>query len=155
MAEQTPVPEATPEVAATVEATPDAAVQPTQTAGEQTSTNANTPPSESADAFVSAQEIATPEPTAPTAPAKAVLSFQQKVPVNIRVDGKQFFSGTHNEGDLEIVFTKTADIYIDDGSKATLNYGGWDNHGTLGWAGRKRRVILNAVPYSGKGRGQF
>lgn len=155
----TPVPEevvATPQASmtpasVTENATPNTAEPVPMSAAGESSVNPET--TQAAITPAPQSEPIEQQSNAGAKPSKAVLSFKQKVAVTIRVDGRQFFSGTHDEGDLEIQFTKSADIYVEDGSKATLNYEGWENHGPLGWAGRKRRVILNAAPYSGHGRG--
>jgi cytoskeletal protein RodZ len=123
-----------------------------------------TTPAATANAIVAATQTPTPETTEPVKveptaqPAvsnNAKLKFTGKVGINIRIDGKQFFSGTKDVGELELSFTKSTEIYTDDASKVVLEYAGWENHGALGWPGRKRRLILNASGYPGTGRGSL
>jgi len=105
-------------------------------------------------AVVAAQEQeASAETPSPSAVAMigstaAVLTLSEPLEIQITADGKKIYSGTHNAGKVEIKFNKRAEIFVQDGSKARLKYAGWD-HGTLGLAGRKRRIVLNAEKFSG------
>lgn len=78
---------------------------------------------------------------------QAKLTLTDSVEVQITADGKRVFSGTKPPGVITIDFAKTAEIFVSDGSKATLAYGTWD-HGALGHPGRKRRIFLNAQAYT-------
>jgi hypothetical protein len=114
---------------------------------------------------VSSDAVALPEtPVAPVATAvvnaqnaetsivrtgavgRATLTLLDAVEVQVTVDGKRIYSGVKPAGTLNIDFTKNAEIFVDDGSKAKLTYGDWD-HGALGHSGRKRRIFLNAGNY--------
>jgi hypothetical protein len=118
-----------------------------------------------AEAAVSSDAVALPEtPVAPVATAvvnaqnaetsivrtgavgRATLTLLDAVEVQVTVDGKRIYSGVKPAGTLNIDFTKNAEIFVDDGSKAKLTYGDWD-HGALGHSGRKRRIFLNAGNY--------
>jgi hypothetical protein len=97
-----------------------------------------------------------PEPTPALGAAhKATLVVTESVAIKISLDGKISFSGTREAGSYPIEFQKSADIYVEDGSKVSLKYPGWDNHGPLGMVARKRRVILSSDPYPGFGRGSL
>jgi hypothetical protein len=78
---------------------------------------------------------------------QAKLTLTESVEVQITTDGKRVHSGTKPPGVLTIDFTKTAEIFVSDGSKAKLAYGTWD-HGALGHPGRKRRIFLNAQAFT-------
>lgn len=80
----------------------------------------------------------------------ATLTLSESLDIQVTADGKKVFSGKHNAGKIEIKFNKRAEIFVQDGSKARLRYAGWD-HGALGQAGRKRRIVLNAESFSGVG----
>ena len=73
-----------------------------------------------------------------------VLTVVSPVTLRVLVDGKVVLSGLQNPGPLPLDYKSSADILVDDGSKVSLTYKGWD-HGPLGVAGRKRRIILRAV----------
>ncbi|KAB8030767.1 helix-turn-helix domain-containing protein [Fluviispira multicolorata] len=77
----------------------------------------------------------------------AKINVTSKVNIIVESDGKQIYSGIHPVGIFEIPFKQKAEITISDASKASLTYEGWD-HGPLGYAGRKRKIILNAQPYA-------
>ncbi len=76
----------------------------------------------------------------------AKLNIAAKVNLVIEADGQQVFSGVHSAGVLDIPFKNRAEIVITDSSKVSLIYEGI-NHGIMGHAGRKRKIILNAKPY--------
>ncbi len=76
----------------------------------------------------------------------AKLNIAAKVNLVIEADGQQVFSGMHAPGVLDIPFKNRAEIVITDSSKVSLIYEGI-NHGIMGYAGRKRKIILNAKPY--------
>ncbi|APJ02581.1 helix-turn-helix domain-containing protein [Silvanigrella aquatica] len=76
----------------------------------------------------------------------AKLNIISKVNLTIEADGQQIFSGIHGSGVLDVPFKNNAEIVISDASKVNLIYEGID-HGALGYAGRKRKIILNARPY--------
>ena len=73
----------------------------------------------------------------------AKILISKDVVLKVVIDGKEVFQGTKTAGEYELKFTKKADIFIDDGSKVSMNYAGW-NLGVLGHEGRKRRIVLNA-----------
>ena len=77
----------------------------------------------------------------------AKLNVISKVKMSIDVDGKQVFSGIHDAGMFDISFKNKAEISIEDASKVNLIYEGI-NHGPLGYAGRKRKVVLNSMEYT-------
>ena len=77
---------------------------------------------------------------------EAELNFVEAVDVQITVDGKKLLNGVQEIGAFKFSFQKRAEIFVNDGSKVRLKYGGWD-HGVLGHSGRKRRLILNAESY--------
>ena len=90
------------------------------------------------------------EPQAPAAPVvalseihKATLTITNDVGIQVISDGKKVISGVRPAGELPIEFRKSAEILVEDGSRVKLSYGGWE-HGVLGHAGRKRRLVLNA-----------
>ncbi len=87
-----------------------------------------------------------PVPQAPRLDGAAlgVLTVVSPVTLRVLVDGKVVLSGLQNPGPLPLDYKSSADILVDDGSKVSLTYKGWD-HGPLGVAGRKRRIILRAV----------
>jgi cytoskeletal protein RodZ len=76
----------------------------------------------------------------------AKLNIASKVHIVIEADGQQIFSGVHASGIIDIPFKNKAEILISDASKVSLIYEGI-NHGSLGYAGRKRKITLNAKPY--------
>ena len=76
----------------------------------------------------------------------AKLNIASKVNISIEADGQQIFSGVHASGVIDIPFKNKAEIIISDASKVSLIYEGI-NHGPLGYAGRKRKILLNAKPY--------
>lgn len=76
----------------------------------------------------------------------AKLNIASKVNISIEADGQQIFSGVHASGALDVLFKNKAEIVISDASKVSLIYEGI-NHGPLGYAGRKRKILLNAKPY--------
>ncbi len=76
----------------------------------------------------------------------AKLNISSKVNITIEADGQQIFSGIHASGVIDIPFKNKAEIIISDASKVSLIYEGI-NHGDLGYAGRKRKIVLNAKPY--------
>lgn len=79
--------------------------------------------------------------------AAAVLTLSEPIEIQINADGKKIYSGKHDAGKVDIKFNKRAEIFVQDGSKAKLKYAGWD-HGALGQAGRKRRIVLNAETFA-------
>lgn len=76
----------------------------------------------------------------------AKLNIISKVNITIEADGKQIFSGVHSSGVLDIPFKNKSEINMSDASKVSLIYEGV-NHGPLGYAGRKRKIVLNAKAY--------
>jgi cytoskeletal protein RodZ len=76
----------------------------------------------------------------------AKLNIISKVNITIEADGKQIFSGVHATGAIDIPFKNKAELIISDASKVSLIYEGI-NHGSLGYSGRKRKIVLNAKPY--------
>ncbi|WP_338636419.1 helix-turn-helix transcriptional regulator [Spirobacillus cienkowskii] len=76
----------------------------------------------------------------------AKLNISSKVTITVEADGKQVYSGTRDSGVLDVPFKDKAEIVISDASKVSLVYEGI-NHGSLGYPGRKRKIILNAKPY--------
>ncbi|WGL58516.1 helix-turn-helix transcriptional regulator [Pigmentibacter sp. JX0631] len=76
----------------------------------------------------------------------AKLNIAGKVNLVVEADGQQIFSGVHSAGVLDIPFKTKAEIVISDSSKVSLIYEGI-NHGVMGYAGRKRKILLNAKPY--------
>jgi hypothetical protein len=76
----------------------------------------------------------------------AKLNISSKVTITVEADGKQVYSGTRDSGALDVPFKDKAEIVISDASKVSLVYEGI-NHGSLGYPGRKRKIILNAKPY--------
>ncbi|MEN9528418.1 MAG: hypothetical protein RI932_291 [Pseudomonadota bacterium] len=135
---------------------------PPQTEAQAVSSDANKNPAlaspsaaerQDASASESEEQDVASETTPPTAIATsgataAVLTLSEPLEIQITADGKKVFSGKHNAGKVEIKFNKRAEIFVQDGSKARLKYAGWD-HGTLGLAGRKRRIVLNAEKFAG------
>ncbi len=93
-------------------------------------------------------EGATQNATPMSGATAAVLTLSEPLEIQITADGKKIFAGKHNAGKVEIKFNKRAEIIVQDGSKARLQYAGWD-HGSLGLLGRKRRIVLNAEKFSG------
>jgi hypothetical protein len=93
-------------------------------------------------------EGATQNATPMSGATAAVLTLSEPLEIKITADGKKIFAGKHNAGKVEIKFNKRAEIIVQDGSKARLQYAGWD-HGSLGLLGRKRRIVLNAEKFSG------
>jgi hypothetical protein len=92
--------------------------------------------------------VATPANKTISAGTKsAVLTLSEPIEIQVTSDGQRVFSGRQNAGKVNIKFNKRAEIFVQDGSKAQLNYAGW-NHGALGQAGRKRRIVLNAEPFA-------
>lgn len=77
----------------------------------------------------------------------AKLNITAKVNLVVEADGKEIFSGVHAVGVLDIPFKNKAEIMILDSSKVSLIYEGI-NHGILGHSGRKRKITLNAKPYT-------
>ena len=77
----------------------------------------------------------------------AKLNISSKVNITIEADGQKIFSGEHSSGVLDIPFKNKAEINISDASKVSLIYEGV-NHGLLGYSGRKRKIVLNAKPYT-------
>ncbi|MFZ9520641.1 MAG: helix-turn-helix domain-containing protein [Silvanigrellaceae bacterium] len=138
---------------AKVESKPEnAAVQ------QESNTATTTAPSEgSADASeaepatVDAAENAPAKPTTKvqtTGSNAATLTLSEPIEIQVTADGQRIFSGKHEAGKVEIKFNRRAEIFVQDGSKARLKYSGWD-HGALGQAGRKRRIVLNADAFNG------
>lgn len=82
----------------------------------------------------------------PSVEKVAKLNIISKVNISIEADGQQIYSGPHVSGPIDVPFKNEAEIIISDASKVSLNFEGID-HGTLGYEGRKRRIILNAKPY--------
>ena len=76
----------------------------------------------------------------------AVLKLTEPVEIQLTVDGARIFNGRHEAGDIDLKFEKRLEIFVKDGSKAVLNYSGW-NHGALGQSGRKRRIVLNSASF--------
>ena len=76
----------------------------------------------------------------------AVLKLTEPVEIQLTVDGARIFNGRHEAGDIDLKFEKRLEIFVQDGSKAVLNYSGW-NHGALGQSGRKRRIVLNSASF--------
>jgi len=92
--------------------------------------------------------VDSPATTSPSVPqlqgtSSATLKLTESVGIQLTVDGTRVFSGRHEAGDIDLKFDKRLEIFVQDGSKAVLSYSGW-NHGALGQAGRKRRIVLNA-----------
>ncbi len=92
--------------------------------------------------------VDSPATTSPSVPqlqgtSSATLKLTESVDIQLTVDGTRVFSGRHEAGDIDLKFDKRLEIFVQDGSKAVLSYSGW-NHGALGQAGRKRRIVLNA-----------
>lgn len=77
----------------------------------------------------------------------AVLQLSADVEIKVTSDGKVVQQGVKGPGEVKVSFQKQAEIYVKDGSKVSLSYGGW-NHGALGSEGRKRRIILKGQTYS-------
>jgi cytoskeletal protein RodZ len=84
----------------------------------------------------------------PTGANAAVLVLSEPIEIQVTADGQRIYSGRHEAGKVEIKFNRRAEIFVQDGSKAKLKYSGWD-HGALGQAGRKRRIVLNAEAFNG------
>lgn len=82
-----------------------------------------------------------------TGAAAAVLTLSEPIEIQVTADGQRIYSGRHEAGKIDIKFNKRAEIFVQDGSKAKLKYSGWE-HGALGQAGRKRRIVLNADAFS-------
>jgi cytoskeletal protein RodZ len=78
--------------------------------------------------------------------ALAVLHVKSPVAVQIRAGGQVLVQGTQSPGPLSFRFSDKAEIIIDDGSKADLEFADWA-HGPLGHPGRKRRIILNSAAF--------
>jgi len=85
--------------------------------------------------------------TEPTSATTAVLTLSESIEIQVTADGQRIYSGRHEAGKVNIKFNKRAEIFVQDGSKARLKYAGWE-HGALGQQGRKRRIVLNATPFS-------
>jgi cytoskeletal protein RodZ len=79
-----------------------------------------------------------------TSIAKLVVS--EPVDIQIRVDDGVVLDGRQSAGPIQVLFSKKAEIVVQDGSKVELTYGDWV-HGPLGQKGRKRRIILNAARF--------
>ena len=98
---------------------------------------------------LAAQPIAV-QPSVVLAPVaierSAKVDILARVKLQIVADGKEIFSGYHQQGPLEFNFKDKAEILVYDASKVKLTYGSWD-HGELGWNERKRKITLNARPY--------
>lgn len=77
----------------------------------------------------------------------AVLTLTEPIEIQVTADGQRVYAGRHEAGKIDIKFNKRAEIFVQDGSKAKLKYSGWE-HGALGQAGRKRRIVLNADTFS-------
>ncbi len=129
-------PIAAPEVAVAI-ATADSAAQAVALQAEAVK----------APAIAPAAAVEPPAPAAPVvAPSeihKATLTITNEVGIQVISDGKKVISGVRPAGELPIEFRKSAEILVEDGSRVKLSYGGWE-HGVLGHAGRKRRLVLNA-----------
>ncbi len=106
----------------------------TQTVAEDTKSTASNPSSEQKVSHMLVVERV------------AKLNIASKVNITIEADGQQIFSGDHASGVIDIPFKNNAEIIILDASKVSLIYEGI-NHGSLGYAGRKRKIVLNAKPY--------
>lgn len=85
--------------------------------------------------------------SASTGARAAVLTLSDAIDVQVTADGKRVYSGKQNAGKIEIKFNRNAEIIVQDGSKVKLKYAGWD-HGALGQAGRKRRIVLHADAFA-------
>jgi cytoskeletal protein RodZ len=77
--------------------------------------------------------------------AKLVIS--EPVDIQIRVDDGVVLDGRQSPGPIQVLFSKKAEIVVQDGSKVELTYGDWV-HGPLGQKGRKRRIILNGARFN-------
>lgn len=112
-----------------------------------------------AEVTPAATPAATPTPAATQTglpgEQKATLVVLAAVDIRIQTEDGSIFSGVREPGRFEVAFDKYADIFVSDGSRVELDFVGWTNYGKLGWEGRRRRIILNAKPYSGSGRGFF
>ncbi|MEN9809792.1 MAG: hypothetical protein RLZZ488_1359 [Pseudomonadota bacterium] len=82
-----------------------------------------------------------------TGAVAAVLTLSEPLEIQVTADGQRVYAGRHEAGKIDIKFNKRAEIFVQDGSKAKLKYSGWE-HGALGQAGRKRRIVLNADAFS-------
>lgn len=96
---------------------------------------------------VAVTESAQTNKTEPTSATTAVLTLSESIEIQVTADGQRIYSGRHEAGKVNIKFNKRAEIFVQDGSKARLKYAGWE-HGALGQQGRKRRIVLNATPFS-------
>lgn len=82
-----------------------------------------------------------------TGSARATLRIAASVELQVRADGRVVISGVRDPGEVEVLFDQKAEILTEDGSRISLQYGGWD-HGRLGHEGRRRRLILHASPFT-------
>ena len=110
------------------------------------------PSPEMAEAADEAEAVEAPTPapvnkTVASGSKAAVLTLLEPIEIQVVSDGQRVFSGRKEAGKVNIKFNKRAEIFVQDGSKAQLSYAGW-NHGALGQAGRKRRIVLNAEPFA-------
>jgi hypothetical protein len=145
------------------ESKPDAKTADTKTAGTPETTAGQAAPPTAASAPAAAPAAA----TAPAAPATEVASstpadpnqrsigagssiaklvISEPVDIQIRVDDGVVLDGRQSPGPIQVLFSRKAEIVVQDGSKVELTYGDWV-HGPLGQKGRKRRIILNGARF--------
>lgn len=114
----------------------------------QTKTSAEDDSSKTSSASISSSSVTVLEKNKVALDIERIakLNIAGKVNLVVEADGQQIFSGVHSAGVLDIPFKTKAEIVISDSSKVSLIYEGI-NHGVMGYAGRKRKILLNAKPY--------
>lgn len=136
----------------TSDATVASPAESSATAGSDSDAETSAQKNPVAAAETSAQAAApdatqTTSRTAGTGATLAVLTLLEPIEIQVTADGQRVYSGRHEAGKVDIKFSKRAEIFVQDGSKAKLKYSGWE-HGALGQPGRKRRIVLNAEAFA-------